>query len=147
MAGVVALGLLVIAAACGGEPREPTGLGGGPIGPPGQGGGGGGGSGSPGPLLGQWRNILILQVNGDFQRIETTWEFDNRNRCSRLVETFSVLEDRLHFSFRLCAYQVNANRLAVLYDDAQENVFFDFFFPDFTDDRVVIDQFEFFRLF
>jgi hypothetical protein len=131
-------------AACGGDQKaSPTGLGGDPVAPPGQGGGGGGLD----PLVGQWLNTIILEVSGDYQRIETTWVFGNDDRCSRTVETFSVLEDLLRFSRRSCTYLANAGRLAILYSDAQENVYFDFSFPEFSRDFVVIDQFRFRRIF
>lgn len=131
--------------ACGGDEKaSPTGLAGDPVTPPGQGGGGGEGG---GPLVGQWLNTLILELSGDFQRIETTWVFASDGTCSRTVETFSVLEDRLRFSRRTCTYQANTRRLAVLYSDAQENVHFDFSFPEFSRDLLVIDQFRFRRIF
>lgn len=140
-----AAGSLVIAACGGGQKGAPTGPGGDTATPPGQGGGGGGGG--SGPLVGRWLNTLILQVGGDYQRIETTWVFDNDHSCSRTVETFSVLEDRLRFSRRTCTYQANTPQLAVLYSDAQDNVYFDFHFPEFSRDAVVIDQFRFRRIF
>ena len=143
-------GWILLVASCGGEPRTPTGLGGGPTGPPGIGGGSGGGTGgtgSSGPLVGQWRNTLVIEVGPDIQRILTTWTFDSETRCSRGVETYSVLEDRLHFSLRRCSYLVDAREIQVLYDDAQEPVFFEYSFPNHTDDRILIGQFEFFRLF
>jgi hypothetical protein len=140
-----ACGLLI--AACGGDQKAaPTGPLGDPVTPPGQGGGGGGG-GSLGPLVGEWLNTLILQLNGDFQRIETTWVFGRDGNCSRTVETFSVLEDRLRISRRSCTYQANTHQLAVLYSDAQENVHFDFSFPEFSRDLLLIDQFLFRRIF
>ena len=136
-----ACGLLI--AACGGDRKaSPTGLAGDPVTPPGR-----GGAGSHGQLVGQWLNTLILELSGDFQRIETTWIFGDDDTCSRTVETFSVLEDRLRFSRRSCTYRTNARQLAILYSDAQETVFFDFFFPEFSRDFVVIDRFRFRRIF
>ncbi len=140
-----ACGLLI--AACGGDQKaSPTGLAGDPVTPPGQGGGGGGGGG-PDQLVGQWLNTLILELSGDFQRIETTWVFGGDGNCSRTVETFSVLEDRLRFSRRSCTYQANTRQLAILYSDAQETVHFDFSFPQFSRDLLLIDQFRFHRIF
>ena len=137
-----ACGLLI--AACGGDQKaSPTGPLGDPVTPPGQ---GGGGSGGLEPLVGHWLNTLILQVGGDYQRIETTWVFGNDGSCSRTVESFSILEDRLRFSRRICTYQANARMLTVLYSDAQENVYFDFHFPEFSRDALVIDQFRFRRV-
>lgn len=136
---------ILTAVACGGaEKTSLTGLGGGPVGPPGTGGGGTGGF---DPLVGLWRNILIVQVAGDFQRTETTWAFDIDLTCSRTVETFSVQQDRLFFNRRDCTYLVNPPRLAVWYAEAEEQVFFDFRFPESTRDVVVIDQFRFDRIF
>ena len=143
LVAAAACGLLI--AACGGDKKaSPTGLAGNPLTPPGQGGSGGGG---PGPLVGRWLNTLIVELSGDFQRIETTWVFGGDGTCSRTVETFSVLEDRLRFSRRSCTYQANTRQLAVLYSDAQENVHFDFSFPEFSRDLLVIDQFRFRRIF
>ncbi len=139
--------VLLLAAACGGDTKSPTGLGGGPVGPPGIGGGGGGGETGSDLLIGQWRNSLLILVGADVQRIETTWKFDPDARCSRTVETFSVLEDRIRFSVRDCSYQAGVREIAVLYDDAQQPVMFDYSFPEFTEDRLVIGQFEFLRLF
>ena len=140
-------GLLI--AACGGDQKtSPTTLPGDPTVPPGQGGGGGGGGGGNlSPLVGQWLNTLILQVGGDYKRIETTWVFGNDDSCSRTAETFSILEDRLHFSRRGCTYLANSRQLAVLYSDAQDNVYFDFHFPEFSRAFLVIDQFRFRRIF
>ncbi len=140
-----ACGLLI--AACGGGDKTLTEPLGDPVTPPGQGGGGGGGGGNLEPLVGQWLNILILQVGGDYQRIETTWIFGNDESCSRTVETFSILEDRLHFSRRSCTYLTNTRELAILYSDAQQTIYFDFHFPEFSRDAVVIDQFRFRRIF
>ena len=143
MVAVAACGLLI--GACGGDQKaSPTGLAGDPVTPPDQGGDGGG---SGGPLVGQWLNTLILELSGDFQRIETTWVFGSDDTCSRTVETFSVLEDRLRFSRRSCTYQASTRRLAILYSDAQENVHFDFSFPEFSRDLLVIEQFRFRRIF
>ncbi len=140
---VAAAACSLLIGACGGDEKaSPTGLAGDPVTPPDQGGGAG-----PGPLVGQWLNTLILELSGDFQRIETTWVFASDGTCSRTVETFSVLEDRLRFSRRTCTYQANTRRLAVLYSDAQENVHFDFSFPEFSRDLLVIDQFRFRRIF
>ncbi len=141
-----ACGLLI--AACGGDRKaSPTGPLGDPVTPPGQGGGGGGGGGSLSPLVGEWLNTLIVELNGDFQRIETTWVFSSDGNCSRTVETFSVLEDRLRISRRSCTYQADTHQLAVLYSDAQENVHFDFSFPEFSRDLLLIGQFRFRRIF
>lgn len=139
----------LMSGACGGaEKGSPTGLGGGPVGGPGtSGGGGSGGDGEFDPLVGQWRNVLIVQAGGDYQRTETTWVFRNDQTCSRTVETYSVQQDRLFFSRRLCTYLVDVPELAVLYEDAEEDVFFDFYFPQFSRDVVVIDRFRFDRLF
>jgi len=97
--------------------------------------------------VGQWRNTIILEIGGDYQRIETTWVFGNDDSCSRTVETFSVREDLLRFSRRSCTYLANAGQLAILYSDAQESVYFDFSFPGFSRDFVVIDRFRFRRIF
>jgi hypothetical protein len=134
-------GLLI--AACGGGEKTLTEPLGDPVTPPGRGGGGG----NLEPLVGQWLNTLIVQVGGDFQRIETTWIFGNDDSCSRTVETFSILEDRLRFSRRNCTYLTNTRELAILYSDAQQTIYFDFNFPEFSRDAVVIDQFRFRRIF
>jgi len=96
--------------------------------------------------VGHWRNVLVVEFPTDVQRIETTWAFDDALRCSRTVDTFSVLEDLLRHSVRPCGYTTNGTRLAVLYDDASERVEFGFTFPDFTRDRLVIGDFEFRRI-
>ena len=139
-------GALLILLACGGEPQDsPTGLGGGPIGPPGQG-GGGGTDGNPDVMVGRWLNTLVVQVAGDYQRIETIWVFDQHGRCSRIVDTYSVLEDRLFHSLRDCSYRVVNAKISVLYDDAQDRVEFDFRFLGFSRDRLELDGFEFRRV-
>jgi len=97
--------------------------------------------------VGQWRNTLLIQVGADVQRTETTWTFDPDARCSRAVETFSVLEGLLRSSVRRCSYLVGAREIQVLYDDAEEAVSFAYAFPNHTQDRVLIGQFEFLRLF
>lgn len=140
-------GCLLTLAACGGDLRDsPTGLDGGSGGPPDQG-GDGGTTGNSDLMVGRWLNTLIIQLTGDYQRIETTWVFDRRGRCSRTVETYSVLEDRLFYSLRDCSYHVTSTEISVLYDDAQDRVEYDFRFVDFSRDRVELDGFEFRRLF
>ncbi len=143
-------GALLTVLACGGELQDsPTGLGGGPIGPPGQGESGGGGGGTAGNsdlMVGRWLNTLVIQLTGDYQRIETTWVFDRHGRCSRTVDTYSVLEDRLFHSLRDCSYRVVNNEISVLYDDAQDRVEYDFRFLGFSRDRLELDGFEFRRV-
>ena len=147
-AGLV-VGALLTLTACGGEPRDaPTGLDGGPIGPPGVGGGGGTvPTGGNDDVAGEWLNILFIRLNADYQRVETTWIFNRDGRCSRTVETYSALEDRLFRSARGCNYQVVNFEIAVLYDDAEETVDFDFQFVSFSRDRLQIDGFVFRRIF
>jgi len=98
-------------------------------------------------MVGRWLNTLIIQLTGDYQRIETTWVFDRHGNCSRTVETFSVLEDRLFLSLRDCSYHLTSTEISVLYDDAQDRVEYDFRFVDFSRDRVELNGFEFHRLF
>jgi hypothetical protein len=140
-------GCLLTLAACGGDVRDsPTALGGGPGDPPDQG-GDGGTTGNRDLMVGRWLNTLIIQLTGDYQRIETTWVFDRHGQCSRTVETFSVLEDRLFHTLRDCSYHLTSTEISVLYDDAQDRVEYDFRFVDFSRDRVELNGFEFRRLF
>jgi hypothetical protein len=131
--------------ACGGELRDsPIALDGGQSRPPGQ--GGAGPTGNSDLMVGQWLNVLIVQLTGDYQRTETTWTFDRHGRCSRVVDTYTVLEDRLFHSLRDCSYQVLNNEISVLYDDAQDRIRFDFRFVNFSRDRLEIGGFEFRRV-
>ena len=98
-------------------------------------------------MVGEWLNVLIIQLTGDYQRIETTWVFDRRGRCSRTVETYSVLEDRLFLTVRDCSYQVTNHEISVLYDDAQDRVEYDFRFLDFSRDHLELEGYEFRRVF
>lgn len=96
-------------------------------------------------LLGGWRNVLIIEVPGDIQRWTTVWLFDAGGTCRQTVETESFAEGVPRITQRDCTYATAGGRISIGYTGAG-TVVFDYFFADFSPDRLVLDGFEYARL-
>jgi hypothetical protein len=141
--------LILALAGCDGAVRDPTGLGGGDgggttIGGGGGGGGGGGNSGSP--LLGTWETHFVFQLSGDVQRHTVTWTFSPDGTCRRVIEIYSVLEDRTLTTEVSCTFRSGGSQVSVTFDGHTLAATFPWSLEHFSPDRLVLDGVTYDRL-
>ncbi len=133
--------MILLLAACDGDPTAP------PSGRPGGGndsgasGGGGGGS----ALVGAWQTVVVIEVPGDLQTWTTTWRFDPAGTCRQTVITESLAEGFPRTTERTCTWTTNSGEVAISYVGGG-TVTFDFSFAALDPDRLVLDGFEYQRL-
>lgn len=135
------VGILTAALACGGVPREPTGLGDG-RGTGGQAGGGG----SAQALIGTWRNVFIIRLEQDVQTSTTTWLFRADLTCQQTIVSESLAEGFPRTTVRDCLYAVVNTDVRVLYQGSAAPVVFSFGFVGLDPNRLVLSGIEFQRV-
>jgi hypothetical protein len=131
------LTLILALAGCEGAVRDPVGLGSGDGGGIIIGGGGGGNGGSV--LLGTWESTFIFQLSNDVQRHTVTWSFAADGSCRRVVEIFSVLEDRTLVTAVNCTFQAGGDDVAITYEGNSSAVSFRWSLEHFSGDRLILD--------
>jgi len=134
----VALSLLLIA--CGGDADGPD-----VAGPGGDLNGTSSGGALDATIIGSWRNVVVVQVPGDLQTWTTVWTFQSDGVCRQTVETESLSEGFPRVTERDCGFVTSGGRVAITFVGAG-TVQFDYFFADFSPDRLVLDGFEYERL-
>ena len=97
-------------------------------------------------ILGSWRNVIVVQVPGDLQTWTTRWSFESSGMCRQTVETESLSEGFPRVTERDCGFVTSSGSVAITFVGAG-TVQFDYFFADFSPDRLVLDGFEYARLF
>lgn len=128
----LALGL----AACEGAIRDPVGLGnGGNGGTIGGGGGGNGGS----VLQGSWQTVFLFRLSDDVQTHTVTWNFGNDGSCRRVVEIYSVLEDRTLTTTSTCTFRSGGGDVAITFEGSASPVSFRWSLEHFSRDRLILD--------
>jgi hypothetical protein len=133
--------LILLLAACDGDPTAPpTGQAGGGN-DSGASGGGGGGS----ALLGSWQTVVLIEVPGDLQTWTTTWRFDPAGTCRQTVITESLAEGFPRTTERTCTWTTNIGEVAISFVGGG-TVTFAFSFAALDPDRLVLDGFEYQRL-
>ncbi len=136
MAALGALALLTLAG-CGGDTLAPR--------PDRPGGNQRGTTGGATPIVGEWRNVVIVQVPGDVQTWTTTWRFDNAGTCRQTVVTESLAEGFPRTTDRACTYTTSGSDITIAYAGGGE-LTFEFSFAAFSPDRLVLDGFEYQRV-
>lgn len=131
---------LILLAACGGEADGPD-----PFSPGRDQGGVAGGGGAAAALVGEWRNVSVVQVPGDLQTWTTIWRFEADGTCHQKVETESLAEGFPRVSERACTYVTASDQITITYLGAG-TLTFEFSFAAFSPDRLVLDGFEYERL-
>jgi hypothetical protein len=132
--------LTLALAACEGAVRDPVGLGGGDDGIIiGGGGGGGGGGTGGGVLLGSWETNFVFQTSNDVQRHTVTWTFNSGGTCRRVVEIYSVLEDRTLTTSVNCSFTSGGGEVAITYAGSSTAVSFSWSLEHFSPDRLILD--------
>jgi len=133
--------LILLLAACNGDPTAPrTGTAGGGN-DSGASGGGAGGS----ALVGAWQTVVVIEVPGDLQTWTTTWRFDSAGTCRQTVLTESLAEGFPRTTERTCTWTTNTGKVAISFVGGG-TVTFDFSFAALDPDRLVLDGFEYQRL-
>jgi hypothetical protein len=135
------LPLILLLAACSGEPLAPR------ADEPGGGFGSGTSSGGGGAasLVGRWRTVVVIQVPGDLQTWTTTWQFDEGGTCRQTVVTESLAEGFPRTTERACTFAVNGSDVTISFLGGG-SLTFAFSFAGFSPDRLVLDGFEYQRL-
>ncbi|MGH7657658.1 MAG: hypothetical protein ACREL6_05445 [Gemmatimonadales bacterium] len=134
----------MLALACSGEYRDPTGTGGNPP-DIGHGGGGGDGPATGSVLVGEWTAEVVFMLPTDIQRRTTTWVFRQDGTCERTVETFSTLEDRTLVDRVGCTWDAGASTVSIVFDGGPGEVTFNWGLAGFSRDRLVLDGLEYAR--
>jgi hypothetical protein len=126
----------VALAGCEGAVRDPVGLGSGG----GDGGTiGGGGNGGTSVLLGSWETTFIFRTSSDVQTHTVTWNFNAGGSCRRVVEIYSVLEDRTLVTGTNCTFISGGGQVAVTYEGRSSAVNFSYTLENFSPDRLILD--------
>ena len=133
------LALTLVLAACEGAVRDPVGLGNDGGGVVIGGGGGGGGGGASGPLVGSWEATFVIQTSNDIQRHTVRWTFSANGSCDRVIEIFSVLEDRTLTTSTNCTFRSGAGQVDVTYEGRTSAVTFSWTLENFSPDRLILD--------
>lgn len=133
------LALTLVLAGCEGAVRDPTGLGGDNGGITIGGGGGGGGNGGS-VLLGSWETTFIFRTMNDVQNHTVTWTFSPGGSCRRVVEIFSVLEDRTLVTAVNCTFNSGGGNVAVTFEGNSSPANFGWSLDHFSPDRLVLDN-------
>jgi hypothetical protein len=140
MVRLLMLTITLALAACEGAVRDPVGLGGGGDGTfIGGGGGGGGGGTGGGVLLGSWETNFVFQTSNDVQRHTVTWTFSAGGSCRRVVEIYSVLEDRTLTTTANCTFTAGGGEVAITYAGSSTAVSFSWSLEHFSSDRLILD--------
>ena len=132
--------MILLAAACGGEPGGPD-----PFQPGRDRDGSSTGGGSAAALVGTWRSVVVVQVPGDLQTWTTVWRFEADGSCRQTVETESLAEGFPRVTERSCSYATSVGEITIAYIGGG-SLTFRFSFADFSPDRLVLDGFEYERL-
>jgi hypothetical protein len=133
--------LILLLAACNGDPTAPR------MGAPGGGtdsgasDGGGGGS----ALVGTWQTALVIEVPGDLQTWTTTWRFDAEGTCRQTLVTESLAEGFPRTTERACTWTTGSGEVTISFVGGGTQTL-DFSFAAFDPDRLVLDGFEYQRL-
>jgi hypothetical protein len=130
----------MLLAACSSDPEGP-----GIFIPGGSHGGGSTSGGGAEALVGEWRNVTVIQVPGDLQTWTTTWRFMADGVCRQVSESESLAEGFPRTTERSCGYVTSGDRITITYVGAGA-VTYEFGFADFSPDRLVLDGFEYERL-
>ena len=132
--------MILLVAACSGEPLAPR------VDQPGAGFGGGtsSGGGAEASLVGVWRSVVVIQVPGDLQTWTTTWRFDAAGTCHQTVITESLAEGFPRTTERACTWTASDRSVAISFVGGG-TLTFDFSFAGFSPDRLVLDGFEYQR--
>jgi hypothetical protein len=132
---LLVIGALTLAG-CEGAVRDPVGLGTG-----GDDGGtiGGGGNGGSSVLLGRWETTFIFRTSNDVQTHTVTWSFTTGGSCRRVVEIYSVLEDRTLVTGTDCTFSSGGGQVAVTYEGRSSAVNFSYTLENFSPDRLILD--------
>jgi hypothetical protein len=131
------LALTLLLAACEGAIRDPVGLGNGND--PGTIGGGGGGGGGSSVLVGSWETVFIFRTSTDVQTHTVTWRFNTGGSCRRVVEIFSVLEDRTFITTTNCTFRTGAGDVAITWEGRTIPVSFAWSLDHFSPDHLILD--------
>ena len=134
---LVALGMLLVTVACGGErslfapEHDPAGSGG-PARDP--------------AVVGTWEVVLLISVETDLQTWTTTWQFNGDGSCrfSRVVR--SVLEDQDRVTVRPCSWRTANITITVTYTDDATMVLLPYRFAAFDPNRLVLEGVEYARV-
>jgi hypothetical protein len=133
--------VILLLAACGGEPLEPRADQ--PDG--GFGSGTSSGGGATASFVGVWRTVVVIQVPGDLQTWTTTWQFDEGGTCRQTVVTESLAEGFPRTTERACTFAVNGSEVTISFAGGG-TLTFPFSFAGLSPDRLVLDGFEYQRL-
>jgi hypothetical protein len=132
--------VILLLAACNGDPTAP------PTGQPGGGNGSGASGGGGGSeLVGAWQTVVVIEVPGDLQTWTTTWRFDVAGTCRQTVLTESLAEGFPRTTERTCTWTTNTGEVAISFVGGG-TVTFDFSFAALDPNRLVLDGFEYQRL-
>lgn len=138
-------GVLLLSAACEGNFRTPTGLGGGGQGT-GIASGGNGGSGSIGSfLVGTWVNVQLYRTDQDLIRVTTTWTFDAAGSCSRTVENYSLALGYPLTTLTSCTWAMQGSSVAITFSGSPGTVVYPVSTVNFSPDQVDIGGYLFDR--
>jgi hypothetical protein len=145
-----ALGGLALAAALACASPEALGPGAGPPagggGTPGTvGGGAGGGSTDRSPLVGSWRNEIVVRIDGDVQRWTTTWDFAAGGDCRKTAVTLSLVEGFPRTTVRDCRWTFDGRSIVLEFVDGGRSTFA-VSFAGFDPNRLLLDDLEFARV-
>jgi hypothetical protein len=124
----------LVLAGCEGAVRDPVGLGNG-----GDGGTIGGGGNGGNVLLGSWETTFIFRTSSDVQTHTVTWSFTSGGSCRRVVEIYSVLEDRTLVTGTDCTFNSGGGQVAVTYEGRSSAVNFSYTLENFSPDRLILD--------
>ena len=115
-----------------------------PVPPPATGGGGSGGA-TLAALIGDFRVISVIPLNGDFQSTTTTWRFAADSTCRRTVSTTLLSEGIARVTIADCTYTTDVNSVIVTFPGSAPAVF-SVSFAAFSPNRLVLDGVEYQRI-
>jgi hypothetical protein len=96
-------------------------------------------------LVGTWRTVVVVEVPGDMQTWTTTWRFEPDGACHQTVETESLAEGFPRVTERPCTFVARDFDISITFAGGGTLVF-EYSFPDFSADRLILDGFEYERL-
>lgn len=138
----------MLAAACTSEQRDPVGLQD-PPDNPGTGGGDDGEGAADQAFVGEWENIIIIEIGGDIQTTTTRWRFEADLDCVQGYVLESALDGVLDLRIEACSWDNDAllRQLLITFADDGSTLTFDYEFPGVDGNTLILNGQEFTRIF
>jgi hypothetical protein len=89
--------------------------------------------------VGSWETDFVIQTSNDVQRHTVTWTFSASGSCRRVVEIYSVLEDRTLTSAVNCSFRSGGGQVDITYEGRSSAVTFGWTLEHFSPDRLILD--------